>query len=310
MQIQIENRKLKITNVFWEKYHCVIKQTNPMKYFLFFAVLFTVKLSAQPLLSFDKRFIECENKWVALYPNKEDTSFAYGFVYVDPQAGLTFDLAGKVKINSGKLYSIYKVENTSMKYRLQADNQFVAIIPPSMYEDLHISATPEWLKNYLVSDTNSVQYLYSRGFMYNAWNECKKALAYLQKAQTINPNYKGLSVELAYSYNCLEEYDSAIFVLQNALKTNPQDAYINKELIYAQTKSGQLDKAAESCKNAIATFTDETYNGEICYNLLHAYFRKNDKGNFNLWLSETKKWNAGNENILKNITLMENEINK
>jgi tetratricopeptide (TPR) repeat protein len=146
--------------------------------------------------------------------------------------------------------------------------------------------------------------------MYNGWDECAKALSYLKKAYKTDPNYKGLAVELAYSYNCLGQYDSAVSVLKDALKANPQDAYTNKELVYAQIKSGQLDKASESCKNAILVCTDKTYNGENCYNLLHEYFVKNDKGNFNLWLSETKKWNANNDKLMESITTMENEINK
>ena len=71
--------------------------------------------------------------------------------------------------------------------------------------------------------------------------------------------------------------------LQNVLETNPTDAYVNKELIYALIKSGQLDKAAESCTKAIKNCTDKTYNVENCYNLLHNYYLRKDKTNFNLW---------------------------
>lgn len=146
--------------------------------------------------------------------------------------------------------------------------------------------------------------------MYNGWAECAKALNYLQRAQKIDPNYKGLGVELAYSYNCLGQYDNAIFVLKDALKVNPTDAYTNKEFVFAQIKSGRLDDAARSCKNAIAVCTDQTYNGEICYNLLHTYFEKKDKKNFDFWLSEAKKWNAKNAPLSKSIVAMENEMNK
>jgi tetratricopeptide (TPR) repeat protein len=135
-------------------------------------------------------------------------------------------------------------------------------------------------------------------------------LSYLERAQQADPNYKGLGVELAYSYNCLGQYDKAIFVLKDALNKNPTDAYTNKELIYALIKSGQLDKASESCKNAITVCTDKTYNGENCYNLLHEFYIKKDKANFNSWLSETKKWNGKNDQLLKSISVMESEINK
>ena len=115
---------------------------------------------------------------------------------------------------------------------------------------------------------------------------------------------------IALSYNCLGQFDSAISVLIDALKLNPTDAYTNKELIYAEIKSGQLAKASASCKNAITVCTDTRYNGENCYNLLNAYFARKDKANFNIWLSETKKWNAKSANLMKNFSAMESEINK
>jgi tetratricopeptide (TPR) repeat protein len=196
-----------------------------------------------------------------------------------------------------------------MKVRLKANNVLVAFIPESKFEELKIDSIPDWLKFYK-TDTNSIARLYRWGFMYNGWDECSKALTFLEKAQYIDPNYKGLAVELAYSYNCLGQYNNAATVLQTALKNDPKDAYTNKELVYALVKSGQLDKALASCKNAIANCTDKTYNGENCYNLLHEYYVRKDKENFTLLLGETQKWNAGNDKLLKSIETMKNELNR
>ncbi|HMC84918.1 MAG TPA: hypothetical protein VKI61_05305 [Chitinophagaceae bacterium] len=167
-----------------------------------------------------------------------------------------------------------------MKIRLEPNKVLVAFIPENRFAELQIPITPEWLK-YYKTDTASVERLYKWGYMYNGWDECAKALTYLEKAKKINPNFKGLEVELAFSYNCLLQFDKAILVLRNALVSNPTDAYINKELIYAQIKSGQLDIASESCKNAISVCKDKTYNAENCYNLLHELYIKKDKENFN-----------------------------
>jgi len=279
-----------------------------MKYSLLVSILFGLQLHGQTILSFDKRFVQSEDKWVAFRPDK-DSSYAYGFIYIDEQAGLTLNYEGTFKILPTGKFVPTKLDSASMKYRLEANNVLVAFIPESKYEELQIKATPDWLK-YYKTDTNSVNRLCRWGFWYNGWGECAKALGYLQRAQKIDPNFKGLNVELAYSYNCLEQYDNAITVLKDALKANPADAYTNKELIYAQMKSGQLDKASESCRKAIAICTDTKYNGENCYNLLYSYFEKKDKENFRLWLSETKKWNAKNEKFMKSIASMEDEINK
>ena len=279
-----------------------------MKQLLLLIFLFATKLNAQSILNFDKRFVQSEDHWVAFQPDK-DSSYAYGFIYIDEQAGLTLNYEGNFKMLATGEFVPKKLDSAGLKVRLEPNNVLVAFIPESKFQELKIPAVPDWLK-YYKTDTNSVARFYQWGFTYNGWNECAKALTYLQKAQKIDPEYKGLLVELAYSYNCLGQYDSAISVLIDALKANPRDAYTNKELIYAEIKSGQLDKASESCKKAIAVCTDTKYNGENCYNLLNTYFVKKDKDNFNLWLSETKKWNADDANLMKNIMAMENEINK
>jgi hypothetical protein len=280
-----------------------------MRYLTLFAILFPIRLWAQqPALRFEKRFVESEDRWVAFRPDK-DGSYAYGFIYIDEQAGLTLNYEGIFKISPSGEYIPKKLDSTNMKVRLEPNNVLVAFIPDTKFSELKISAVPEWLK-YYKKDSNSVARLYRWGFLYNGWDECGKALTYLQRARNIDPDYQGLSVELAYSYNCLKQYDSAIAVLQYALKANATDAYTNKELVYAQLKSGRLDEASKSCKNAITVCKDKTYNGENCYNLLHSYYEKKDKENFNHWLGETKKWNSKNEKLIKSIAFMESEINK
>jgi tetratricopeptide (TPR) repeat protein len=279
-----------------------------MKYLFVFLIFFSSTLKGQSVLNFDKRFVECEDKWVAFQKDKNGT-YPYGFIYIDAKAGLTLNFEGNFTISEGGAFIPKKLDSSNLKVRLQPNQVHVAFIPENKFSELQIPAIPEWLKLYK-ADSASIERLFNWGYMYNGWNECAKALTYLKKAEKINPNFKGLSVELAYSYNCLSQFDKAIFVLQNALETNSTDAYINKELIYAQIKSGQLDKASESCKKAITVCIDKTYNGENCYNLLNSYFLIKDKVNFNLWLPETKKWTISNASLTKSINTMEVEMAK
>jgi tetratricopeptide (TPR) repeat protein len=274
----------------------------------FFIFLIATKLNAQTVLNFDKRFVESEDKWVAFQKDK-DSSYLYGFIYIDEQAGLTLNYEGNFKILPTGEFIPKKLDSTNFKIRLQPNNVLIAFIPKSKFQELQITAVPEWLK-YYKTDTNSIERLYRWGYMYNGWDECAKALTYLERAQKINPKFKGLEVELAFSYNCLSQFDKAITVLQDVLKRNPTDAYINKELIYAQIESSQLDNAAESCKRAISMCVDTSYNGENCYNLLHNFYEKKDKANFMLWLNETKKWTAGDEKKMRSIKIMEKELTK
>lgn len=279
-----------------------------MKLILVIAVLCANTAFAQNVLQFNKRFVECEDRWVAFQKGK-DSTYAYGFIYIDAQAGLTLEYGGSFTIDDAGLFVPKKLENSSYKIRLKPNNVQVALIPENKFEELKITAVPDWLRIYK-GDTTSVERLYRWGYMYNGWNECAKGLGYLERAQKINPKYKGLEVELAFSYNCLGQYDKAVTVLQAALKDSPADAYVNKELIFAQINLGQLDRAAESCKKALAQCTDQSYNAENCYNLLHNLYLKKDKINFMLWLDETKKWTAKNENLVKSIQIMEDEMKK
>ena len=280
-----------------------------MKCILLLFLVTTTSVNAQHLLNFNKRFVESEDKWVA-FQKGEDSSHAYGFIYIDEQAGLTLQYEGHFTISpAGVFISKKLLDSSSVKVRLQPNNVLVAFIPESKFQELQIEAVPEWLSGYK-KDTNSVKRLYNWGYMYNGWNECAKALTYLEKAQKIDPKFKGLEVELAFSYNCLQQYDKAIGILREALKVNSTDAYINKELIYSQTQSGQLDEATQSCKRALAICTDTSYNWENCYNLLHNFYLKKDKANFMLWLDETKKWTSGKKELTRSISVMEKELGK
>jgi tetratricopeptide (TPR) repeat protein len=280
-----------------------------MKCLLILFTVFTTSTQAQSILTFNKPFIESEDKWVAFQKDK-DSTYMFGFIYIDAQAGLTLNYEGNFTISAaGTFIPKRLMDSTNLKMRLEPNNVRVAFISEDKFAELHIPAIPDWLK-YYKTDSGSVERLYNWGYMYNGWNLCAKGLTYLERAQKINPAYKGLAVELAFSYNCLSQFDKAIAVLQHVLETNPTDAYINKDLIYAQIQSGQLDKAAESCKKAIAVCKDKTYNGENCYNLLHNYYLKKDKANFSLWLTETKKWTSANTSITRSIKIMEDEFAK
>lgn len=277
-----------------------------MKYIVLLFLLISSTLNAQNVLKFDKRNVECEDKWIA-YQMDKDSLYTFGFIYIDAQAGLTFDYEGEFRIaNDGTFIPSRKIE-PGLKSRLEPNRNAIAVIPEEKFKELHIDKVPAWLKLYK-GDENSIERLFRWGYIYNGYNECAKGLTYLERAQKINPKFEGLAVELAFSYNCLGQYDKAITVLNTAIESNPTNAYLFKELIYAQLKSGNLALAAETCKKAISVCTDKTYHSENCYNLLHEYYLKKDRLNFNAWLTEAKKWPTSNEIIKRNIKLMEDEL--
>jgi len=277
------------------------------------------KLCAQSpvVIAFDKVFVDCINQWVILQP--KDSIFPFGFVYLDSQAGLTLDMAGHFTLKDST-FVVEKEKNASYKYRLSfQENIPVAIVPEAMYKKLDIQKVPDWLDAYK-TDENSPQYMYAMGYLYNEWNECAKAVPFLERAMEINPDFVSangskLAVELAFSYNCLNQSEKAISVLQTSLKNDSTDAYIYKELIYAQIKSDKMSDATVTFDSAIKACKNTEYNGENAFNILATFFNKNDMENFEKWLSVAKEWNEKNNTQLNNtylnkINAMENEINK
>lgn len=270
--------------------------------------LITINLNAQSILNFDKRFVESEDKWVAFQKNK-DNVYVFGFIYIDPEAGLTFNYEGDFEISSdGKFIPIEQDSAFSVKIRLQPNNVLVAFIPEDKFSELKIEPIPEWLKYYKI-DENSIERLFRWGFLYNSWRECEKALTFLEKANKINPKFKGLAVELAYSYNCLNRFDEAASILEEELKTNKSDAYVSKEYIYTFSKNGNIDKAIKQYKTAKRSIKDKIYDEENCFNIMQYFYIQGDKKNFNIWYKELFKMDVKNEVIKKYANGMKEHLN-
>lgn len=276
------------------------------KLYLVLFVLFSSKLSAQTTLNFNKRFVQCEDKWVAFKPIK-DSVYAFGFIYIDEKAGLTLNYEGTFNITSSGIYVPQKIDTTSLKVRLEPNNVLVALIPENKFRELNISAIPEWLSVYK-RDTNSIQRLYKWGFMYNGWQECAKALTFLERAEKINRNYPGLAVELSFSYNCLEQYDKAEAILEEEIKLNAGDAYVNKEYIYTLVKNYKIDKAVVQFESSLKNLNDKQYHAENCYNIMQYFYTQNDKANFNKWYKILQKQPNENNTITNNANFMKRQM--
>src|SRR5258707_731198 len=125
-----------------------------MKYLILILCFCATTLQAQTVLKFDKLFVESEDQWVAFQKGK-DSTYSYGFIYIDAQAGLTFNYEGKFTISNDGVFIPQKLDSTSLKARLQPNNVRVAFIPANKFGELQITAIPDWLK-YYKTDTASV----------------------------------------------------------------------------------------------------------------------------------------------------------
>lgn len=257
------------------------------KYLSILILALTIHGVAQEKLNFNTKFTQSEDQWVA-FPADSLGEHNFGFIYIDEQAGLTFDFQGSFQIDQKGSFTYKKKKiDGKLKYRLEPNNTLVAIIPESHYSELEITKTPDWLHLYKTNE-NSIERLYKWGYMYNGWGECAKALTFLNKAYEMQPDYKGLRVEIAYSYNCLENYTDAISILKAAVQSEPNDAYIYKELLYAQVHNHQLNDALLTYQKIINEVKDQKYTSENAFNILAEYYSRNDLKSFNAWVEKTK----------------------
>jgi tetratricopeptide (TPR) repeat protein len=238
---------------------------------------------------------------------EKDSTWAFGFIYLDNQAGLTLHYEGKISISADGRFTASRPEGGLFKW-LSRNDRKVGLLPPDKFAELEVNEFPDWLSIYN-GDTASARRIFKLGYIHNAWRQCAKGLAYLSRVQQIDPKFEGLPAEMAFSYNCLGQHDKAIALIEGALEETKENAYLAKELVYAYMQSGNTLKAAETWKKYIDKLTDTTYHAENTYNLLYSFFLEKDKKNFNEWLDPAKKWCKGKEELMSSIGLMEKKIN-
>ncbi|MBD2724542.1 tetratricopeptide repeat protein [Hymenobacter armeniacus] len=270
------------------------------------ALVLATEAYAQTALKFDKRFVECEDKWVALR-GKPGESYSYGFVYLDSQAGFTMQAVGSFTIDAQGKYKPSPLEH-NVKVRLQPSQVQVALISPDKLRELSVESVPDWLKFYK-TDTTSAAHYYRWGFTYNVWDYPTGAVKFLEKGYQVDPTYKNLGLELGYTYNAINQYEKAVTVLRAAQNYSDDKCYFYKELAYAQMHTNQLANAAKTAKEGISKCGDKALQSEMAYNVAYQYYLLKDRANFEAWARETEKWAVKDDVFMVNLGRMRrNEI--
>jgi hypothetical protein len=248
------------------------------------------KLFGEGPLQFNKRFMDCENQWVAVQPDSTGLYRAV-FVYVDESAGPTVQLGASFRISDAGAYTDVSRDTISIKIRLEEPSTHkVALLPESALKALGLPAMPDWLPVYL-EDTGTVKSLVKRGYLYNAWDRPDLALIRLKRAQSKDPHAPGMAMELAYAYNALGQYAAALTTLKESPEAKSDACYYYKEYTYAQLKLGNTDAAAELYNGEAAkACNDKVMKAEMAYNIAAEYFLKKNREAFRKWAVETRRW--------------------
>ncbi len=276
-------------------------------FFLLFPVLYYTQT---PNLKFDKKYFECEDMWVAFPKSNSDTAYSYGFIYLDEEAGFTFNFESKFKVtDDGEFYKTKKDTSWNIKMRLSPETKPVAIIPSDKIAELELPPDPEWLRFYKQS-SDSLNSLIRRGYHYNHVGASELALNDLEKAYQISKHAEQLEFELAFAYNATKRFEKAEEILRLAIESDPNNLFYYRELGYSLIGQNKFEEAEMIYLKGIKLSNDKFQQSEMAVNMAQVYFKQKDKRKFREWAKLTKKYADKDSDYLMYINYWEKEMNK
>lgn len=238
---------------------------------------------------FDKKIYEAVDHWVVFDKQDGDSTYMYGFIYIDQSAGFTFHFGSRFSVRDGVLVGQQEDLTRIIKSRLSANTYPVHILTDVERQQLKLPEQPDWLKLYKANE-NTLLYKKSIGLFYNSVGASDRAIPILMSAYDEDPNFAGLVFELAYAYNATQQYNYAIEVLDKAIQAEPTNFWLYRELGYAYKQSGDLLHADSIYRKGISLSNDKAQQAEMGINMVQAYYEKLDRKNFDEWLKITRQY--------------------
>lgn len=254
----------------------------------------------QTELVFNTPYYEAVDQWVVL-PKTDDGTYSYGFIYIDQQAGFTFNYEKRLRITDKGIVNVEndELKSSSFKIRLDLNYPKIAVLSKAQQEVLQLPAEPEWLATYK-ADEHTAAYKLQIGYIYNHVGASHKAIQPLEEVYAIDSEFRNTAFELGYAYNAIKEYAKAQLVLEKALETHHDDVLLIKELGYTLWNSGKLEKADEVYRKGIALDTEDIYKAEMAINMAQAYYFNKNKEKFKEWAALTRTYATENAAMFLN----------
>ena len=259
-------------------------------------------------LKFDTKYYDAVDKWIAFPKNEADTTFTLGFIYLDEQAGFTFDYHSHFIETENGLKILPRKFKASLKSRLSTNTINVAVLSEKQVSELELPNVPEWLAIYK-EGSDKVGYLKNIGFHYNAVGASNLALEPLNKAYQIEPHFKGLEFELSYAYNALGQFDKAIPILESAIENDKQNFLFYRELGFSYKSLEQIEKAESIYRDGMKLTKDKAQKSEMAINMAQSYFQIKDKAKFKEWAKLTRKYSEKGSEFEQFIDSWEEKLN-
>ncbi len=255
-------------------------------------------------LIFTTRYYDGVDKWVAFNKINDDSNYTVGFLYIDEEAGFTFDYESPFIIRNNKLEKLPKIMDGSIKYRLTEKTAPIAILSEEQIKQLDLPKEPDWLKYYKINE-NENSYLVKIGYLYNKVGASHNAIGPLLKVYEKEPHFQGLEFELAYAYNATKNFDEAISVLNKAIKNEPKNSLYYRELGFALKNQNKLDDAEKTYLKGIKLSKDKSQKAEMAINMAQSYFIAKNKQKFDEWAKLTKKYSEKSSRFCQYIDYLE-----
>lgn len=260
-------------------------------------------------LKFNTEYYDAVDEWVA-FPKKEvDTSYAFGFIYIDEQAGFTFDYNSDFIVTKEGLKKLPRPFESSLKSRLSRNTIDVAILSDEQRAELKLPETPKWLAIYK-DNSDEPDYLKNIGLHYNAAGASNLALKPLLKAYEMQPHLDGLEFELAFAYNALKQFKQAVEILESAIENDPNNFLFYRELGFSFLSLGQIEKAEMNYQKGIKLTDNKSQIAEMAVNMALIYFRQKNVEKFNEWAKLTRENSERGSRFTQLIDAWEENLNK
>ena len=226
----------------------------------------------------------------------EDTTYTYGFVYIDPQAGFTVHYFGRFTIDASGSFHLapnpLPPDKFSLKIRLD-QNGIAARLPAQALSQLQLPQRPDWLK-YYEDKADPVTHKVTWGYFYNAIGDSQRAVGFLESAYTERPEAPRVVFELTYAYNATERPEDAIRIAKGEFTKNPKDELLCREIAFAYIHLKSYKEATEQYRECIALCGDSesqmAEKSELAMNLGSAYGALGDSASRSAWLEKAKSW--------------------
>ena len=115
-----------------------------------------------------------------------------------------------------------------------------------------------------------------------------EAIAHLKRVAEINPNYKGIWLNIGLAYRRLKNYDEAESYYQRALEAQPEDIAVYAELGALYIATNQLDEALETVEQGLRYHPGSAHLRAL---LAAIYVEKGDRRQAQAALAEAERIN-------------------